>query len=90
MLIPGENRLMKAGPTAGSHLDGFHAFELYGEHGKVFVLPESPVDLFEVHHVVRAYQQQTEALFGGSCCSATPMDISLRCPGNLMFTGEHD
>lgn len=76
-------------PNAESHPDCFHAFGLYGEHGKVLVLPKTLVNLFEVHHVVWAYYQQTETLFGGSCCSATPMDVSLRCPGNLMFTGDY-
>lgn len=80
---------IKAGPTAGSYLDCFKAFGLYGEHGKFLVLPKSLVYLFEVHHVVRAYEQQAETLFGSSCCSATPMDVSLRCPGNLMSTKEH-
>lgn len=69
---------------AGSHLYRLHAFGLYGEHWKLLVLPESFVNLFEVHHVIRAYQQQTETFFGGSCCSATPVNVSLRCSGNLV------
>lgn len=80
----------KAGAIAGAHLDGFHAFGLYGEHGKILVFPEGLVDLFEVHHVVWAYQQQTQTLFGGSRGSATTMDVSLRSPGNLVFTRGHD
>ncbi|KAG7238452.1 hypothetical protein INR49_030864, partial [Caranx melampygus] len=57
------------------------------EHGKVLILPKSFVNLSEVHHVVWADEQQTETLFGGSCRSATAMDISLRCPRNLKYTG---
>lgn len=69
--------------NTGSYLYCFQAFGLYGEHGKLLLLPKSSINLFEVHHVIWANEQQTETLFGGSCCSATPMDVSLRCPGDL-------
>lgn len=61
----------------------FHAFGLNGKHWKLLILAESFGNLFEVNHVLWADEQQTETLFGGSCSSPTPMDISLRRPGNL-------
>lgn len=62
----------------------FHAFGLNGKHWKLLILVESSGNLFEVHHVLWADEQQTETLFGSSGSSPTPMDISLRCPGNLV------
>lgn len=65
------------------YLNCFHAFCLNGKHWKLLVLAKSSGNVFEVYHVLWANEQQTETLFGGSCSSPTPMDVSLSRPGNL-------
>lgn len=74
----------KARAFCDCYLYSFHAFGLNGKHWKLLILAECSGNLFEVHHVLWADEQQTETLLGGSCSSPTPMDISLRCPGNLV------